>query len=129
MRKIKSCPENLALFKNNKKILPKESISTNPIVNLDQIVSKKKSRFILNIINDNDFFNEIVHYDEINKSISYFIEFLSEILKNKKVEKDKIFQLLFNIIFRYTLYIIFHHSEDIINFKVIVIQHILHITS
>lgn len=127
MRKIKSCPANLALLKNNQKIPHQESINKN--INLDQIVSKKQSRFLLNILNDNDFLYNIFPYDEINKSISYFIEFISETLKNKKVKKEKMFQLLFNIIFRYSLYIIFHHSNDIINLKVIIIQNILQITN
>ena len=127
MRKIKSCPANLALLKNNQKISQKEPV--NKIINLDQIVSKKQSRFLLNILNDNDFFYNIFPYDEINKSISYFIEFISETLKNKKVKKEKIFQLLFNIIFRFSLYIIFHHSNDILNFKVIIINKILEISN
>lgn len=128
MRKIKSCPANLALLKNNKQVIVKESVS-NQNINLDQIVNKKKSRFFLNILNDNDIFPHIFQYEEADKSISYFIEFLTELLKNQKINKDKLFQLIFNIIFRYLLYMIFHHSDDILNFKIIIIHDILKITN
>lgn len=128
MRKIKSCPANLALLKNNKQVIVKESVS-NQNINLDQIVNKKKSRFFLNILNDNDIFPHIFQYEEADKSINYFIEFLTELLKNQKINKDKLFQLIFNIIFRYLLYMVFHHSDDILNFKIIIIHDILKITN
>ena len=128
MRKIKSCPANLALLKNNKQVIVKESVS-NQNINLDQIVNKKKSKFFLNILNDNDIFPHIFQYEEADKSISYFIEFLTELLKNQKINKDKLFKLIFNIIFRYLLYMVFHHSDDILNFKIIIIHDILKITN
>ena len=96
MRKIKSCPSNLALLKNNKKnnldyIKEKKKFNIIPFINnnneINEINKFKKinldnSKLFLNIGIDN-FCDYISPFDELNKLIEYIIEFILTLIKNK----------------------------------------------
>ncbi len=143
MRKIKSCPSNLALLKNNKKnnlnyINDKKKLNIFPLINNNKIneineinkfkkINLDNSKLFLNIGIDN-FCDYISPFDELNKLIEYIIEFILTLIKNKH-NNDIIINLIYNIIFRFCIYCCFHNINIILEHKIDILHKILEISN
>ncbi len=127
MRKIKSCPQNLALLKNNKKLKTPQINTIVPLILTNFKQNIQESKLFFNIGMDNVY--DFLQYTPVgnNKLITYLVELLSEVIKNN-FNKEIISKIIFNIFFRFSFYSIFHYSENIIQTKKEIITELLKIT-
>jgi hypothetical protein len=134
MRKIKSCPANLALLKHHKVIknIEVDSKTRNNILffineneneNENENVNKN-SRVLLDIVAEN--LNEYIENDTSKyivdnltehsetKLANYLIEIIIELIKNK-LNTQKLQELLSSVFTRFIIYYIIHHGSDLIS--------------
>ena len=128
MRKIKSCPANLALLKHNKVIknIELNSKAKNNIlffINENENENENKnSKLLLDIVGEN--LNEYIENDPSKyifdnltehsetKLANYLIEIIIELIKNK-LNTQKLQELLYSVFTRFMFYYILHHGHDL----------------